>query len=170
MQKIYVYNTANRMHEFLGSSMVEDGAVLADGQTLVAPADENNAYWDGTKWAGAMDLVTIYHYDDSGNWDGSDVALTGTAIKANETLERPVGANGLGMYIPKFDKAQNKWVETMPADEIKKLTETGKQEPSTDDKVISALTVQLLQTQTTIKKQGQQIASLTAQLLTNTKH
>lgn len=170
MQKIYVYNTANRMHEFLGSSMVADDAVLADGQTLVVPADESNAYWDGTKWVGAMDLVTIYHYDDSGNWDGSDIAPTGTALKANETLERPADVNGLGMYIPKFDKTQNKWVETMPADEIKKLTETGKQEPNNDDKAFAALTAQLLQTQATIKTQGQQIASLTAQLLTNTKN
>ena len=169
MQKIYVYNVANRMHEFLGASTVADDAVLVDGQTTVAPTDENNAYWDGTKWVGAMNLVTIYRYDDSGNWVGSDIATTGTALKANETLERPADESGLGMYIPKFDKTQNKWVETMPADEIKKLTETGKQEPSANDKVIVNLTAQLLKTQATIKAQGQQIASLTSALLANAK-
>ena len=165
---VYLYNLKNRMHEFLGSKNVDDAAALTDGQTLVAPQSDNS-YWDGTKWVGAMNLVTIYRYDDNGNWVGSDIATTGTALKVNETLKRPADESGLGMYIPKFDKTQNKWVETMPADEIKKLTETGKQEPSANDKAIVNLTAQLLQTQTTIKQQGAQIASLTGALLANAK-
>lgn len=165
---VYLYNAKNRMHEFLGTENVDDNAVLADGQTLVAPQSDNS-YWDGQNWASNSDLITIYHYDSNGNLDNLEIATKNATLSANETTVKPSDENGLGMYRPKFDVAKNKWVETLSKEEIEELNKTTSKEPNNSDQTISALTAQLLQTQMTVKQQGTQIASLTGALLANAK-
>lgn len=165
---VYLYNAKNRMHEFLGTENVDDNAVLAEGQTLVAPQTAN-AYWDGQNWVDNTGLITIYHYDSDGSLDNLEIATKNATLSANETTVKPSDENGLGMYRPKFDVAKNKWVETLSKEEIEKLNKTTNKEPNNSDQTISALTAQLLQTQMTVKQQGTQIASLTGALLANTK-
>lgn len=165
---VYLYNAKNRMHEFLGTENVDDNAVLADGQTLVAPQSDNS-YWDGQNWVSNSDLITIYHYDSNGNLDNLEIATKNATLSANETTVKPSDENGLGMYRPKFDVAKNKWVETLSKEKIEELNKTTSKEPNNSGQAISALTAQLLQTQMTVKQQGTQIASLTSALLANAK-
>lgn len=165
---VYLYNAKNRMHEFLGAENVGDNAVLTDGQTLVAPQSDNS-YWDGQNWVSNSDLITIYHYDSNGNLDNLEIATKNATLSANETTVKPSDENGLGMYRPKLDVAKNKWVETLSKEKIEELNKTTSKEPNNSGQAISALTAQLLQTQTTVKQQGTQIASLTSALLANAK-
>lgn len=165
---VYLYNAKNRMHEFLGTENVDDNFVLAEGQTLVAPQTAN-AYWDGQNWVDNTELITIYHYDSDGSLDNLEIATKDAVLNSNETTIKPSDENGLGMYKPKFDKSQNKWVETLSKEEIEELNKTTSKEPNNSDQTISTLTAQLLQTQVTVKQQGTQIASLTGALLANAK-
>lgn len=164
---VYLYNAKNRMHEFLGTENVDDNAVLTEGQTLVAPQTAN-AYWDGQNWVDNTELITIYHYDSDGSLDSLEIATKDAVLNSNETTIKPLDENGLGMYKPKFDKSQNKWVETLSKEEIDKLKKPEKIELN-DEPAIALLTAQLLQTQMTVKQQGTQIASLTSALLANAK-
>lgn len=165
---VYLYNAKNRMHEFLGTENVDDNAVLAEGQTLVAPQTAN-AYWDGQNWVDNTGLITIYHYDSDGSLDNLEIATKDAVLNADETTIKPSDENNLGMYKPKFDKSQNKWVETLSKEKIEELNKTTSKEPNNSGQAISTLTAQLLQTQMTVKQQGTQIASLTSALLANAK-
>ncbi|KGL67274.1 hypothetical protein LX03_03085 [Limosilactobacillus mucosae] len=71
---VYTYDTTDRLHPFAGAISVAEGTALTDGQTDVAPAD-NNQFWNGSKWVGGDQLVTAYHYDANGYWDGSVLIL-----------------------------------------------------------------------------------------------
>lgn len=164
---VYLYNAKNRMHEFLGTENVDDNAVLTEGQTLVAPQTAN-AYWDGQNWVDNTGLITIYHYDSDGSLDNLEIATKDAVLNSNETTIKPSDENGLGMYKPKFDKSQNKWVETLSKEEIDKLKGLEKTESSYES-TVAVLIAQLLQTQMTVKQQGAQIASLTSALLANAK-
>lgn len=164
---VYLYNAKNRMHEFLGTENVDDNAVLTEGQTLVAPQTAN-AYWGGQNWVDNTGLITIYHYDSDGSLDSLEIATKDAVLNSNETTIKPLDENGLGMYKPKFDKSQNKWVETLSKEEIDKLKKPEKIELN-DESTIALFTAQLLQTQMTVKQQGTQIASLTSALLANAK-
>ena len=117
---VYTYDTTDRLHALTGTISVAEGTALTDGQTDVAPTD-NNQFFNGTKWVGGDQLVTAYHYDTNGYWDGSTLIPDGAPLEASETTVVPYDANGAGMYKPKFDTAQNKWVETLTKEEIDAL-------------------------------------------------
>lgn len=113
-------------------------------------------------------ITTIYHYDSDGYLVNLEIAPKGTVLKPNETVVAPLDANGLGMYKPKFDPSQNKWIETLSKEKIdafNKITVSAGSAQTT----VSTLTTELLQQKLTIKQQGEQIASLTAALLALTK-
>lgn len=165
---VYTYDTTDRLHALTGAVSVAEGTALTDGQTNVVPAD-NNQFWNGTKWVGGDQLVTAYHYDANGYWDGSVLIPDGAPLLTQETTVAPLDKDGRGMYKPKFDATQNAWVETLSKEEIEALNKPAVPKPNSDDQAISMLTAQLLQTQMTVKQQGTQIASLTSALLENAK-
>lgn len=165
---VYTYDTTDRLHALTGAISVAAGTALTDGQTDVAPAD-NNQFWNGTKWVGGDQLIMAYHYDTNGYWDGSVLIPEGAPLLAQETTVVPYDANGAGMYKPKWDATQGKWVETLSKEEIEALNKPADPKPNSTDQTISMLTAQLLQTQMTVKQQGTQIASLTGALLANAK-
>lgn len=165
---VYTYDKTDRLHAFTGTISVAAGTALTDGQTDVAPAD-NNQFWNGTKWVGGDQLVTAYHYDTNGYRDGSVLIPEGAPLLAQETTVVPYDTNGAGMYKPKWDATQGKWVETLSKEEIEALNKPADPKPNSNDQTISMLTAQLLQTQMTVKQQGAQIASLTGALLANAK-
>lgn len=113
-------------------------------------------------------LITIYHYDSDGYLDKLNIAPKDTVLKPNETLIPPLDAKGLGMYKPKFDPSQNKWVETLAQEKINEFNKIEKT-AKTEQLTYTTLTAELLQAKNTIKQQGEQIASLTATLLAQTK-
>lgn len=113
-------------------------------------------------------LITIYRYDSNGYLDTLKIVPKDTVLTPNETLIAPLDGKGLGMYKPQFDKTQNKWVETLPKEKIDEFNKIEKNNLS-DQTVHASLTAQLLQDKITLKQQGEQIASLTAQLLALTK-
>lgn len=126
---VYTYDTTDRLHPFTGMISVAEGTALTDGQTDIAPAD-NNQFFNGTKWVGGDQLVTAYHYDANGYWDGSTLIPEGAPLEANETTVVPYDANGAGMYKPKFDTTQNTWVETLTQAEIDALNKPATPEPT----------------------------------------
>ncbi len=178
---VYTYDTADRLHPFTGTISVAEGTALADGQTDVAPTD-NNQFWNGTKWVGGDQLVTAYHYDTNGCWDGSTLIPEGAPLEANETTVVPYDANGAGMYKPKFDTAQSKWVETLTQEEIEALNKPADPKPTAEQQMISLLgqqvaktnaeNAQLKQDNTQLKQMvsmlGQTVAQLKAQSTTTT--
>lgn len=135
---VYTYDTTDRLHALTGTISVAEGTALTDGQTDVAPTD-NNQFFNGTKWVGGDQLVTAYHYDANGYWDGSVLIPEGAPLEANETTVVPYDANGAGMYKPKFDTAQNVWVETMTQEEIDALNKPAPAKPTAEQQMISLL-------------------------------
>lgn len=178
---VYTYDTTDRLHPFTGVVNVAEGTALTDGQTDVAPTD-NNQFFNGTKWVGGDQLVTAYHYDTNGYWDGSALIPDGAPLEANETMVVPYDANGAGMYKPKFDTAQNKWVETLTKEEIDALNKPAPAKPTAEQQMISLLgqqvaktnaeNVQIKQDNTQLKQMvsmlGQTVAQLKAQSTTTT--
>lgn len=177
---IYTYDTTDRLHSFTGTISVAEGTPLTDGQTDVAPAD-NNQFFNGTKWVGGDQLVTAYHYDANGYWDGSTLIPDGAPLLAQETTVVPYDANGAGMYKPKFDTTQNVWVETMTQEEIDALNKPAPAKPTAEQQTISLLgqqvaqdnadNAQIKQDNVQLKQMvsvlGQTVAQLKAQSTTN---
>lgn len=178
---VYTYDTTDRLHAFTGTISVAEGTALTDGQTDVAPTD-NNQFFNGTKWVGSDQLVTAYHYDANGYWDSSVLIPEGAPLLAQETTVVPYDANGAGMYKPKFDTTQNVWVETLTQEEIDALNKPATPEPTAEQKMISALgqqaaqanaeNAQIKQDNAQLKQMvstlGQTVAQLKAQSTTTT--
>lgn len=178
---VYTYDTADRLHPFTGTISAAEGTALKDGQTDVAPTD-NNQFWNGTKWVGGDQLITAYHYDANGYWDFSSVLIPeGAPLLAQETTVVPYDANGAGMHKPKFDATQSKWVETLTQEEIDALNKPAPAKPTAEQQMISLLgqqvaqanaeNVQIKQDNTQLKQMvsmlGQTVAQLKAQSTTN---
>lgn len=162
---VYVFDSTNRLHEYVSTVQVDDNASLESNQTTVAVG--NGRFFNGREWVN--ETINVYHYNSDGYFDYYSVAPQGTALETNETLVAPLNSNGSGMYKPKFDATQNAWVETLSKEEIEALNKPADPKPNSTDQTISMLTAQLLQTQITVKQQGTQIASLTGALLANAK-
>lgn len=162
---VYVFDSTNRLHEYVSTVQVDDNASLESNQTTVAVG--NGRFFNGREWVN--ETINVYHYNSDGYFDYYSVAPQGTALETNETLVAPLNSNGSGMYKPKFDATQNAWVETLSKEEIEALNKPADPKPNSTDQTISMLTAQLLQTQMTVKQQGAQIASLTSALLANAK-
>lgn len=162
---VYVFDSTNRLHEYVSTVQVDDNASLESNQTTVAVG--NGRFFNGREWVN--ETINVYHYNSDGYFDYYSLAPQGTALETNETLVAPLNSDGSGMYKPKFDATQNAWVETLSKEEIEALNKPADPKPNSDDQTISMLTAQLLQTQMTVKQQGTQIASLTSALLANAK-
>lgn len=162
---VYVFDSTNRLHEYVSTVQVDDNASLESNQTTVAVG--NGRFFNGREWVN--EIVNVYHYNGDGYFDYYSVAPQGAALETNETLVAPLNSDGSGMYKPKFDTTQNAWVETLSKEEIEALNKPADPKPNSNDQTISMLTAQLLQTQKTVKQQGTQIASLTNALLANAK-
>lgn len=156
---VYTYDTADRLHAFAGAVSVAEGTALTDGQTDVAPAD-NNQFWNGTKWVGGDQLVTAYHYDTNGYWDGSTLIPDGAPLEANETTVVPYDANGAGMYKPKWDATQGKWIETLSKEEIEEFNKPAAPEPDVQDQLNKQLMVRIAGLQTSVATQAKLNANL----------
>lgn len=178
---VYTYDTTDRLHALTGAVSVAEGTALTDGQTDVAPAD-NNQFWNGTKWVGGDQLVTAYHYDTNGYWDGSVLIPDGAPLLTQETTVAPLDKDGRGMYKPKFDTTQNTWVETLTQEEIDALNKPAPAKPTTEQQTINLLgqqvaqanaeNAQIKQDNTQLKQMvsvlGQAVAQLKAQSTTTT--
>lgn len=156
---VYTYDVADRLHAFTGTISVAEGTALTDGQTGVVPAN-NNQFWNGSKWVGGDQLVTAYHYDANGYWDGSVLIPDGAPLEANETTVVPYDANGAGMYKPKFDATQGKWVETLTQEEIDVLNKPATPEPDAQDQLNKQLMVRIAGLQTSVATQAKLNATL----------
>ena len=156
---IYTYDKTDRLHPFTGTISVAEGTALTDGQTDVAPTG-NNQFFNGTKWVGGDQLVTAYHYDTNGYRDGSTLIPEGAQLEASETTVVPYDANGAGMYKPKFDTAQNKWVETLTKEEIDALNKPAAPEPDVQDQLNKQLMVRIAGLQTSVATQAKLNANL----------
>lgn len=160
---VYTYDTTDRLHPFTGTISVAEGTALTDGQTDVAPTD-NNQFFNGTKWVGGDQLVTAYHYDANGYWDGSTLIPEGAPLEVNETTVVPYDANGVGMYKPKFDTTQNTWVETLTQEEIDALNKPATPEPDVQDQLNKQLMVRIAGLQTSVATQSKLNANLIKEL------
>lgn len=156
---VYTYDTSSRMHKYTGYVEQSVDTALTDGQTLVAP-ESNPAFWNGTKWVGGDQLITAYHYDANGYWDGSVLIPEGEPLEASETTVVPYDANGAGMYKPKFDTTQNAWVETLTQAEIDVLNKPATPEPDAQDQLNKQLMVRIAGLQTSVATQAKLNASL----------
>lgn len=141
---VYTYDATDRLHPFTGVISVAEGTALTDGQTDAAP-DDNNQFFNGTKWVDGDQLITAYHYDANGYWDSSVLIPDGAPLLAQETTVVPLDKDGRGMYKPKFDTAQNKWIETLTQEEIDALNKPATPESTAEQKMISALGQQVAQ-------------------------
>lgn len=165
---VYTYDTTDRLHALTGTVVVAEGTPLTNGQTDAVP-DDDHQFWNGSKWVDASQLITAYRYDVNGYWVSSTVIPDGSPLEANETTVPPYDDNGAGMYKPKFDANQNKWLETLTQSEIDSLTKPAPANPTASDQTISALTVQLLTSQKKLIQHDQQIAAITSELLKQAK-
>lgn len=138
---VYEFDTKDRTHHYLDAVQVSAGAKLQDNQTTVAP--NGSQFFNGKEWVD--ELVKAYHYDDNGYFDYSSIVPEGSDLEANETLIVPYDANGAGMYKPKWDATQGKWIETLSKEEIEELNKPATPEPTAEQKMISLLGQQVAQ-------------------------
>lgn len=100
-----------------------------------------------------------------------DIIEDDAQVPANATTVAPFDNEGKPLLNPTWNGSawtgvdEETWRKSLP--EVPH--EETKAEPNSDDKTISMLTAQLLQTQMTVNQQGKQIASLTSVLLANAK-
>lgn len=100
-----------------------------------------------------------------------DIIDDDAQVPANATTVAPFDNEGKPLLNPTWNGSawtgvdEETWRKSLP--EVPH--EETKEEANSDDKTISMLTAQLLQTQMTVNQQGKQIASLTSALLANAK-
>lgn len=175
---VYEFDTKDRTNHYLDAVQVSADAKLQDNQTTVAP--NGSQFFNGKEWVD--ELVSAYHYDDNGYFDYFSSVPEGSELEANETLVVPHDANGAGMYKPKFDATQGKWVETLTKEEIDVLNKPAPAKPTAEQQTISLLgqrvvqatadNAQLKQDNAQLKQMvstlGQTVAQLKAQSTTTT--
>lgn len=141
---VYEFDTKDRTHHYLDAVQVSAGAKLQDNQTTVAP--NGSQFFNGKEWVD--ELVRAYHYDDNGYFDYFSIVPEGSDLEANETLIVPYDANGAGMFKPKWDATQGKWVETLTQAEIDTLNKPAPAKPTTEQQTIGLLGQQVAQANT----------------------
>ena len=135
---------------------VSADAKLQDNQTTVAP--NGSQFFNGKEWVD--ELVSAYHYDDNGYFDYFSSVPEGSDLETNETLVAPYDANGAGMYKPKWDATQGKWIETLSKEEIEELNKPAAPEPDAQDQLNKQLMVRIAGLQTSVATQAKLNANL----------
>lgn len=153
---VYEFDTKDRTHHYLGAVQVSADAKLQDNQTTVAP--NGSQFFNGKEWVD--ELVSAYHYDDNGYFDYFSSVPEGSDLETNETLVVPYDANGAGMYKPKWDAAQGKWIETLSKEEIEELNKPAAPEPDAQDQLNKQLMVRIAGLQTSVATQAKLNANL----------
>lgn len=153
---VYEFDTKDRTHHYLDAVQVSADAKLQDNQTTVAP--NGSQFFNGKEWVD--ELVSAYHYDDNGYFDYFSSVPEGSDLETNETLVVPYDANGAGMYKPKWDAAQGKWIETLSKEEIEELNKPAAPEPDAQDQLNKQLMVRIAGLQTSVATQAKLNANL----------
>ena len=153
---VYEFDTKDRTHHYLDAVQVSADAKLQDNQTTVAP--NGSQFFNGKEWVD--ELVSAYHYDDNGYFDYFSSVPEGSDLETNETLVVPYDANGAGMYKPKWDATQGKWIETLSKEEIEELNKPAAPEPDAQDQLNKQLMVRIAGLQTSVATQAKLNATL----------
>lgn len=153
---VYEFDTKDRTHHYLDAVQVSADAKLQDNQTTVAP--NGSQFFNGKEWVD--ELVSAYHYDDNGYFDYFSSVPEGSDLETNETLVVPYDANGAGMYKPKWDATQGKWIETLTQEEIDALNKPAAPEPDAQDQLNKQLMVRIAGLQTSVATQAKLNATL----------
>lgn len=153
---VYEFDTKDRTHHYLDAVQVSADAKLQDNQTTVAP--NGSQFFNGKEWVD--ELVSAYHYDDNDYFDYFSSVPEGSDLETNETLVVPYDANGAGMYKPKWDAAQGKWIETLSKEEIEELNKPAAPEPDAQDQLNKQLMVRIAGLQTIVATQAKLNANL----------
>lgn len=153
---VYEFDTKDRTHHYLDAVQVSVDAKLQDNQTTVAP--NGSQFFNGKEWVD--ELVSAYHYDDNGYFDYFSSVPEGSDLETNETLVVPYDANGAGMYKPKWDATQGKWIETLSKEEIDALNKPATPEPDAQDQLNKQLMVRIAGLQTSVATQAKLNATL----------
>lgn len=153
---VYEFDTKDRTHHYLDAVQVSADAKLQDNQTTVAP--NGSQFFNGKEWVD--ELVSAYHYDDNDYFDYFSSVPEGSDLETNETLVVPYDANGAGMYKPKWDAAQGKWIETLSKEEIEELNKPAAPEPDAQDQLNKQLMVRIAGLQTSVATQAKLNANL----------
>lgn len=153
---VYEFDTKDRTHHYLDAVQVSADAKLQDNQTTVAP--NGSQFFNGKEWVD--ELVSAYHYDDNGYFDYFSSVPEGSELETNETLVVPYDANGAGMYKPKWDATQGKWIETLSKEEIDALNKPAAPEPDAQDQLNKQLMVRIAGLQTSVATQAKLNANL----------
>ena len=153
---VYEFDTTSRMHPFLAAAQIDANVELKDNQTTVAPNEAQ--FFNGHEWVN--ELTNVYHYDEKGYFDAVAIIPKGSELKTNETLVVPYDSEGRGMYKPKFDMAQNTWIETLTQTEIDALNKPATPEPDVQDQLNKQLMVRIAGLQTSVATQAKLNANL----------
>lgn len=153
---VYEFDTTSRMHPFLAAAQIDANVELKDNQTTVAPNEAQ--FFNGHEWVN--ELTNVYHYDEKGYFDAVAIIPKGSELKTNETLVVPYDSEGRGMYKPKFDTAQNTWIETLTQAEIDALNKPATPEPDAQDQLNKQLMVRIAGLQTSVATQSKLNANL----------
>lgn len=155
-KNVYVFDSTNRLHKYIGTVQVDDNAVLESNQTTVAVG--NGRFFNGKEWVN--EIINVYHYNGDGYFDYYSVAPQGADLEANETLVAPLNGDGRGMYKPKWDATQGKWIETLSKEEIEELNKPAAPEPDAQDQLNKQLMVRIAGLQTSVATQAKLNATL----------
>lgn len=126
---VYVFDSQLPSHKYKGKMLVKDDYQLQPNETLVAPKDGQNNYWNAETGDWVASIVTIFCYDTNNNNLLTDFyeAPAGVTIKADQTTVRPKE----GLYDPRFNGTdwessitEEEWLAKQPKQPDPKPTAT----------------------------------------------
>lgn len=97
---VYVFDGQLPSHKYQGKMLVKDDYQLHSNETLVAPKEGQDSYWNAETGDWVASVVTIFCYDVNNNNLLTDFyeVPAGTTIKTGQTTVRPKD----GLYKPRF--------------------------------------------------------------------
>ena len=126
---VYVFDSQLPSHKYQYKMLVKDDYQLQPNETLVAPKDGQNNYWNAETGDWVASIVTIFCYDTNNNNLLTDFyeAPAGVTIKADQTTVRPKE----GLYDPRFNGTdwessitEEEWLAKQPKQPDPKPTAT----------------------------------------------
>lgn len=154
---IYLYDNSLPSHKYQGKLEVKDDRQLLPGETLVAPKEGQDNYWNTETGDWVASIVTIFCYDvnnDNRLTDFYEVPA-GVTIKTGQTTVRPKE----GLYDPRFNGTD--WESSISEEEwLAKQPKQPDPKPTTTQQLVMNQQASITQLEQTVMKQQSSMTQL----------
>lgn len=154
---VYVFDGQLPSHKYQGKMLVKGDYQLQPNETLVAPKEGQDSYWNAETGDWVASVVTIFCYDVNNNNLLTDFyeVPAGTTIKTGQTTVRPKD----GLYKPRFTGTD--WESSITEEEF--LAQQPKQpdpKPTATQQLVMSQQASITQLEQTVMKQQSSMTQL----------